>query len=435
MELFPYPNREQPVRSLGKFHSSPKPQLTSEGRVRMYGVANTEFAPYLVMEDWIIDHYERMQVYAPWFDEHTAWYVNGLEYKDLYAIYNCAQLFCDQESQAMYDRAMQAEADPDLPDWILKDSQGNPLYIPWGCESGTCPQLATDISNSTFRTSWIEQMTSALRGGNYRGLFVDDVNLDLNRAVSDGNQCTLISENCDWTVDINEADWAGFVADFTAEIRAAFPDCEIVHNSVWYHAQPGNLYLQRQVDAADHIALERGINDPGMQPGWGTFGIESFLDFNDYLHGRGRNVVHFIHINALAHKEAFDPGEPVFTQPLFPLKQIEYGLAGWLLVSNGHDLFGADEFNTPYDWWHGFDIDLGLALGERYQDLNGLLRRDFEYGIVLLNGPGTSFPVTVTLSETFYTLEGDPVDEITLEARVGKILLREPLKFDSFVIP
>src|SRR5262245_1416366 len=151
----------RPFRGPGDFPFSQNPPLTSEGQVRMYGVANTEFEPYLAMQDWIIDHYERMQVYAPWFDEHTSWYPNGLEYKDLYAIYNCAQFSCEganQEHQAMYDQAMQAEADPKLPDWILKDSQGNPLYIPFGCESGTCPQFAADLSNPAFRTFWIAQM-------------------------------------------------------------------------------------------------------------------------------------------------------------------------------------------------------------------------------------------------------------------------------------
>lgn len=436
-ELFERSDCVQPSRGLGDFPVSQKPSSTSEGRIRMYGVASTAFAPYLdSSQDWIIDHYERMQVYAPSFDEYTAWYPNGLEYKDLYAIYNCEQFSCEgaNENQEMYDQAMQAEADPELPDWILKDSQGNPLYIPFGCESGTCPQFAADISNPAFRTFWIEQMATALQGGNYRGLFVDDVNLDLNRSVSDGDACTLASGNCNWTLEIDEADWAGFVADFTEEIRAAFPNYEIVHNSVWFHAEPGDVYLERQVDAADSIVLERGINDPGMQSGWGVFGIESFLHFNDYLHERGRNVVHFIHINPPTNKGEFDPDNPVFTVSPY-LKQLEYGLTGWLLVSDGHDFFGADTFNTPDDWWHGFDTDLGQALGERYQDLlNGLIRRDFQHGIVLLNGPGTG-QVTVTLPATFYTLAGDPVNEVVLGSRAGKILLRESPEIDSVVTP
>lgn len=432
-----------------------------EGKVRFYNIVDTEFAnnhlvdPDLTEKKWMVSHYDRMQVYAPWFNDfrvwyptglehidHTEWYPNGLEYKDFYAIYDCAQESvqnsCEglnEEHHAMYDRAMQAEADPDLPDWILKDSQGNPLYTPFGCHDGTCPQFAADLSNPAFRDFWIEQMSTVLEAGNYRGLFIDDVNLDLNRAVSDGNKCTIASNACNWTVEIDEVDWAGFVADFTEEIRSAFPDKEIVHNSVWFHANPGDPFLERQVVAADYINLERGINDPGMQAGWEPFGVAKFLYFNDYLRELGRNMIHFIHINSLANNEEFSQDNPIFTQAILPpIKQIEYGLAGWLLVSDGQDLFGADQFNTPDDWWHGFDTDLGPAQGARYLDADGLIRRDFKYGIVLLNGPGT-WPVTVTLPETFYTLAGDRVDEIVLGPRVAKILLRNSPAIDSFVTP
>ena len=68
-----------------------------EGKVRFYSFADNTFAiNYLEDLDkgvkaWIMEHYDRMQVYAPWFDEYTEWYPNGLEYKDLYAIYDCSQ--------------------------------------------------------------------------------------------------------------------------------------------------------------------------------------------------------------------------------------------------------------------------------------------------------------------------------------------------------
>src|SRR5689334_9979399 len=90
-----------------------------------------------------------------------------------------------QDSYAIY-----VSGDPRAtahPAWILHDDQGNPLYIPWGCSAGTCPQYAADFGNPDFRADWIAQAASALAGGTYRGLFIDDVNLDWRVGDSWGN--------------------------------------------------------------------------------------------------------------------------------------------------------------------------------------------------------------------------------------------------------
>ena len=175
--------------------------------------------------------------------------------------------------------------------------------------------------------------------------------------------------------------------------------------------------------------LERGVNDPNMTSG-GVVGIESFLEFSDYVHSRDRSTTHTVYINDL-----HCPTPPCFAPP--PLQtaliQMEYGLAGWLLASGGHDWFAARVLNTPDDWWHGFETNLGKALSERYVDPgNGLLRRDFKRGIVLLNPPGAA-PIFMNLPQTFFTLNGDKVNHITLVLRTGKILLRNSPVIDSFV--
>ncbi len=66
-----------------------------------------------------------------------------------------------------------------------------------------------------------------------------------------------------------------------------------------------------------------------------------------------------------------------------------YGLAGYFLISSGRDALGNNPAGTPEDWWAGYDTDLGEALGGRYDLPNGVIRRDFSGGTVLLNTPDT----------------------------------------------
>ena len=70
------------------------------------------------------------------------------------------------------------------PDWILHDSKGNRLYIPFACSSGSCVEYAGDAGNPSFVNWWINNATSIM-GHGYKGLWLDNVNLPWR--VSDGN--------------------------------------------------------------------------------------------------------------------------------------------------------------------------------------------------------------------------------------------------------
>ncbi|MCK5905709.1 MAG: hypothetical protein KAG86_10515, partial [Gammaproteobacteria bacterium] len=61
----------------------------------------------------------------------------------------------------------------------------------------------------------------------------------------------------------------------------------------------------------------------------------------------------------------------------------------------------------------------------------GLFIREFKRGVVLLNPPGEdAAPVTINVSPTFYTLNGEPVNQVTLPTRTGKILFRKSPKIN-----
>jgi len=359
------------------------PTSTSPGDVRFFRVASSDFdrftrAPSLVLQAWMQTHYWRALAYPPYFDSRLSWFPDAWAYKDLYAIYTDSPLVTAH------------------PEWILRDADGNPLYIPFACSDGTCPQYAGDPGNPDFRANWIAEMAGILAKG-YRGMFVDDVNMLLR--VGDGTGQAVAPVDPRTGTQMTPSQWRRYIGQFAAEIRVAFPQAEIVHNAIWYagHDDPD---IQRELRNADVVNLERGVNDEGLRGGSGRFGLETFFAHVDWLHTRGLSVV--------------------FDADADDDRPREYGLAAYFLISSGSDGLGNESGGTPADWWPGYDVSLGDDLGPRYA-WNGLLRRDFARGTVLLNEPDQD-PQTVDLGGVYADLAGRRRVSVTLGPAEGAIL-------------
>jgi hypothetical protein len=361
--------------------------VPSPGRVLFVKVANSRFdryteQPSVGTQVWMRMKYWRLVGYSPYFDSRLSWFPNAWVYKDLYAIYT--------------DGALAAEH----PEWILRDATGAKLYIPYACSGGTCTQYAGDVGDAGFRAHWIADARATLAAG-YRGLYVDDVNLLMAR-VGDGTGRPVVPLDGRTGAPMTEADWRRYMAEFCEAIRAAFPTAEIVHNVIWY-APRDDPSVARELQSATLVNLERGVNDSGIRGGTGTYGFETFLSLVDWLHARDRNVI-------------FDAGGKSDADR-------EYGLAAYLLVSDGHDGIGNDPGGTPDDWWSGYDVILGAPSKARYSWQN-VIRRDFERGIVLVNQPGAASRA-LELDATYLDLRGTERTRITLGAAEGAVLLRK----------
>jgi putative glycosyl hydrolase-like family 15 (GHL15) protein len=356
--------------------------------VRFVAVADSSFdqftaTPTADQKLWMQAHYTRMLTYSPYFDARLAWFPAAWVYKDLYAVY-----------VGSADAARH-------PEWILRDLAGNALYIPYACAAGRCPQYAADVGNPDFRAAWIADAATTLAAG-YRGLFVDDVNLTLAR-VSDGTGEAVVPLDPRTGRGMTEDAWRGYMADFTADIRAAFPSVEIVHNALWFLGDR-DPSMQREIAAADFVALERGVNDAGIVGGTGTYGFDTFLAHVDAIHDMGRAVV-------------FLPGARSRAQR-------EYGLAALFLLDGDDDMLGNAPGGMPDRWWPGYDVVLGSPRGVRY-GWAGVLRRDFDGGLVLLNPPDAP-TARVALGRTCSDLRGRRRRTVTLRSASGAVLQCAP---------
>ena len=368
---------------------SPPPALPpSAGRVQFMEKTSPSTDQYTNnpapdQQQWFRDHWQRAIVYSSYWDSKNSWYPQAWAYQDAYAIYNPGTL-ANQH-----------------PEWILKDAAGNKLYIPWGCSGGTCPQYAADIGSPGWRQYFIDSCKSLIAKG-YKGIHVDDVDMDINAGNGAGERVAPIDPRTGQPM--TDSQWKEYFAGFMEQLRAALPGVEIAHNAIWF-AGGGNHdgtdpFIQRQIRAADIINLERGFNDGGMTGGTGTWSVFAFMRYIDNVHSYGSHVVILCYATDTTSSE--------------------YNLAGYFLTNDGNDYVSTEGLGLPGQWWSAYDTDLGDATSGRYI-WNGVWRRDFMRGIVLLNEPGGTTK-TLSLGGTFTTTSGQPVSSVTLGASRGAVL-------------
>jgi hypothetical protein len=329
-------------------------------------------------EAWLRAHYWRMAVFSPYFDPRLPWFPDAWTFKDFYAIYPGSALATEH------------------PDWIVRDATGRQLYIPYHCGRGRCPQYAADVGNPEFRARWIAEAV-AMVGAGYRGLFVSDVSLEPR--FTDGVHRSVRAIDPRTGRAMAAADWSRYVADFCAAIRAALPGIEIVHDTLWV-VDDDDPNVQREIASADFLFFQHGLNDRTIRRRSGPLGLDALFAHADAVHARGKGIVF--------EGSGRTPAE------------LEYNLAGHLLLDAGRDAVGSDRGNGPSRWWAGYDVSLGDPAGDRYA-WRGLLRRDFAGGMVLLNAPGS--PARgVPLPGTFVDLRGHARTAIRLGAARGAVL-------------
>lgn len=333
-------------------------------------------------QEFMASHYWRMRGHSPFFDQALEWAPASHAYQDLYALYP------DQAA----DRRLVREH----PAVVLRDSAGNPLFIPFDCDGESCAAWAADPGADAWRREWLDRASDALERG-YAGLFIDNVNLEMLVGDADGEPVAPIDPRTG--AEMTLEDWRRYVAEFAELIDEELPGAEIVQNSAWY-LDESDPYVQRAAEAADWVEIERGFTDPGLRPSSQAFSLEALLEHVDWIHDRGAGFI---------------------TEP-YSLDEASryFELAAYLLVNDSDDAIASNLEANPDNWWPGWEADLGDPDGDRYET-DGLLRRDFADGLAALNPQGNE-PATLEAPEGMEDLDGVERTEITLEPGEGIVL-------------
>jgi hypothetical protein len=133
------------------------------GCVHFFMRTTSAFAPYttdntVAQKQWFQTHFWEMLEFPPTFNSELSWFPNASAYLDLWGI-------------GTGDPVAQAH-----PEWILKDQDGNWLYINYNCAGGACSHWAGDFANPDFRAYQINLLTQYVNAG-YPSIFLDNVDL------------------------------------------------------------------------------------------------------------------------------------------------------------------------------------------------------------------------------------------------------------------
>ncbi len=339
--------------------------------------------------------YAEFRGYPPFHDRALRWGPPSDFYQDLYAIYN------DDRGDGSPNRSTIERH----PGWVLRDADGNPLFIPYACQAGSCPAYAADPGNRAWRRSFIRRARREVEKG-YSGLYIDNVNLFLRVGDGTGSEVVPVDPRTGQPMTLRA--WRGYVAGFVEQVERELPGLRITHNPIWY-APSGNRRVRDALKAADRIEIERGLSDPGLGSGTGRFSYETMLEHVEMLHRLGKRII--------SQPYGLDPARRRFE------------LASVFLVLRRGDSIASDLGTEPGSYWPGWDVDLGRPRAERWE-WGGLLRRDFEHGVALVNPPGSG-SVTVNLNRPMTDLEGSTVTSVQLAAGSGSVLRGSPQSVDS----
>jgi hypothetical protein len=314
---------------------TPTPPPTTNTRILFAPTAQSELDPVMNTTDpaskqYVNDHYHR--IIKLWGSKWATFYKNGHVYIDLLAIY--------RNSNADFSQ-------------ILHNAAGKPLYIPYGCSGGVCPQWSADPGNAAFRANQIKRCKDALAMG-YVGVHLDDVNLGFN--FSDGYN------GAQQPVGYTVASYNDAVVSLLEEIRKAIPTAEISHNARWFDSpnhDGKDPFVERQIKAADFTTIERGIVDGGLTGGTGSWSVDRLFSYVDHIHELGRSAVWMSYADSAQDTTA--------------------NIAAYLLCRENEDMVSSHLGAYPANPFAPYNLDPGKALGVRTKPSTDVWQREFEH--------------------------------------------------------
>jgi Hypothetical glycosyl hydrolase family 15 len=255
------------------------------------------------------------------------------------------------------------EAEAEHPEWFLRNTSGTRFT------SASHRYLwAADIGERSYQDRWAEGVLGELVSEGWDGVFIDDANPTMKYHYSVEEVAKYPSDSA----------YSGAVRTALSTIapRVQAAGKLVVANLGSWGEFPsvGNDWLQFLDGAMDEMFLKWG-NTPG-QGYASTSRWQAQLEAVKFAERHGKLYLGVIHSTAADAAAA------------------RYGYATMMLGSDGRAQFALAQDYTNETWFPEYDYDLGRPIGPERAGPDGVHRRDFERGLVLVNPTGQSRAVS-----------------------------------------
>jgi hypothetical protein len=308
---------------------------------------------FVILQAWQTDRLRALKAANP--------SVRVLVYKDLaFAVQLPASHVGPSSSGVLYSEA------PDS--WFLKNTSGQ-RFTSWSYSSS----WAMDVGNPDYQARWASNVVSELVAQGWDGVFMDDTNATMQYHYTVSSVAKYPSD-------------AAYSAAMRSALQAIAPKVRAagklaVPNFAAWAGYPAtyNDWLQFVDGALDEMFLKWGRSvGEGYQTeaAWNTQ-----IAAAKYATGLGKSYLAFTQSAAGDAQAA------------------RYGYASLLLATQGDASFAMTPDYGTETWFPEYDYDLGRPLAGESRDQNGVHRRPFERGLVLVNP--TASTLTANLGATY----------------------------------
>lgn len=278
------------------------------------------------------------------------------------------------------------------PDWFLTRRNGKRLVFKHYPTS-----RVMDVGNTAYQDAGANRVIAQAKTEGFDGVFLDDANASLRWVISGGAAACVAYPTT--------ARWQGAVYSFLTHVAPQLHAAGLL-----VVANIGGSTITRGLWKRWNGPIDGAMEESFTNGGTGRDSLRNGqwpAKFGHALWSEANGKISLDHAVTSTRSGA------------------RYGLSTMLLAAGGENLYSASIGYTHQRWWHEYTAttELGRPLG-RYRVLrNGVYRRDFTNGVVLVN-PHARGGRTVHLGATYRGSGLGSVRSVTLKPTTGVVLVR-----------
>jgi hypothetical protein len=252
-----------------------------------------------------------------------------------------------------------SEADASHPEWFLKNTDGERFT-----STSYSYLWAMDVGHPAYQQRWADNVVSELQSQGWDGVFMDDTNPTMKYHYAVGRVAKYPND-------------AAYSAATRSAVAAIGPRVRAAGKLAVANIGSWSEYYGTGVDWLQF--LDGGMDEMFLK--WGTARGEGYGDpyrwqtqLSEVKEAERQGKIFL----GITHSDAGDARAAL------------YGFATMMLGAEGRSHFALARDYTQETWFPEYEYDLGSPKGPESRDENGVHRRSFERGLVLVNPTGQS---------------------------------------------